>query len=245
MFGLIREMLGHMTKPERSLIGLLLIGVAVVPWLMQRQADIKTINSLQTQLDQLTRQRAEDESSSHRMAKAASTTPNEQLNELLRLRGEVNLLRKQTNELSRLRAENNRHSSDPAARPPGQPNLAAGDSVPIESLTFAGYATPEATFQSTLSAMMKGDLKTVLEGLEGEFRENEEKQFAGKYDTELAALAAEQTARFANTTVKIVASGLLSEDQARLVIFLSADENESFVRMRKIDGKWKITSVNH
>ena len=93
--------------------------------------------------------------------------------------------------------------------------------------------------------MMKGDLKTVLEGLEGEFRENEEKQFAGKYDTELAALAAEQTARFANTTVKIVASGLLSEDQARLVIFLSADENESFVRMRKIDGKWKITSVNH
>jgi hypothetical protein len=37
----------------------------------------------------------------------------------------------------------------------------------------------------------------------------------------------------------------VSDDQARLVVFLSAGDNESFLRMRKIDGEWKITSVNH
>ena len=157
----------------------------------------------------------------------------------------MNLLRKETNELARLRADNRQLSAKTPAGSQGQPNLAAGDTVPVESLTFAGYATPEATFQSTFSSMYKGDFKTALNGLTGEFREHEEKEFAGKSEAELAAMAAEQGKRFDKSTVKIVASGLESDDQAMLVAFLSAENNSHFVRMKKIDGEWKIISVNH
>jgi hypothetical protein len=222
-------MFGHMTKPKLGLISLLLIGVAVVPWLIQRQSDIKTINSLRTQLEQLTRQRAEDESSSQRMARAVSATPNEQLNELLRLRSEVNLLRKQTNELSRFRAENPRLPSDAtAARPQGQPNLAAGDAVPVESLTFAGYATPEATFQSTFSAMAKGDFKTLWKALRGISENTRKKNLKENPTRSLQSWPPNQLLTSPISTVKIVAAGLVSEDQARLVIFSLGGRERKF-----------------
>src|SRR5215510_8398789 len=134
-----------MTKTRLGLISLLLISGAAVPWLIQRQSDIKTINSLQTHLDQLTQQRTVDESSSNQIAQAVSPQPNDQSSELLRLRNEVGLLRRETNELVKLRAENRQLRSDQTAgKSQRQPDLAAGDSVPVESLAFAGYATPEA-----------------------------------------------------------------------------------------------------
>ena len=235
----------RMTKFKLAALAVLLIACASAPWLIQRQSDLKTINSLQSQLDELTRERNANENSSYQMVHAANSLPNEQLSELLKLRNEVNLLRKETNELARLRAENRQLPAGTPANPQGQPNLAAGDTVPVESLTFAGYATPEATFQSTFSSMYKGDFKTALNGLTGEFREHEEKEFAGKSEAELAAMAAEQGKRFDKSTVKIVASGLESDDQALLVAFLSAENNSHFVRMKRIDGEWKITSVNH
>src|SRR5262245_63249821 len=104
-----------MKNPKLALIGLLLIGVAAVPWLIQRQSDIKTINSLQTQLDQLTQQRAGDESSSNQIAQAVTPVTNDQLSELLKLHNEVSLLRRQTNELSKLRAENRQARSELAS----------------------------------------------------------------------------------------------------------------------------------
>src|SRR5262245_13472923 len=116
-----------MTKPKLGIISLLLIGGAVMPWLIQRQSDRRTINALQAQLDQLTQQRSEDESASNRTLQAVSPQPNDQLSELLKLRNEVNLLRKETNELSKLRAESRQlPSAKTPAGPPGQPNLAAG-----------------------------------------------------------------------------------------------------------------------
>src|ERR1051326_1440376 len=153
------------TKLRLAAVSLLLIVGASAPWLIQRQSDSKTINSLRTQLDRLTQQRTGDESPSNQIAQGISPLPNDQLSELLKLRNEVNLLRKETNELSKLRPENHQISSARTpARPQGQPNLASGDAVPVESLTFAGYATPEATFESTLSAHVKNDLKTFFEG---------------------------------------------------------------------------------
>src|SRR5215510_8398801 len=111
-----------MTKTRLGLISLLLISGAAVPWLIQRQSDIKTINSLQTHLDQLTQQRTVDESSSNQIAQAVSPQPNDQSSELLRLRNEVGLLRRETNELVKLRAENRsfgpiRRRENPSANP--------------------------------------------------------------------------------------------------------------------------------
>jgi len=198
------------TKLRLAALSVLLIVGAAAPWLIQRQSDSKTINSLQTQLDQLTQQGTGDESPSNQIAQGISPLPNDQLSELLKLRNEVNLLRKETNELSKLRAENRQLSSARTpARPQGQPNLAAGDSVPVESMAFAGYATPEAAFESTLSAHVKNDLKTFFEGFTPERRAEEEKEYAGKSEDELAAQAAKHAAHFAEADARILKSRLL------------------------------------
>jgi hypothetical protein len=238
-----------MTKPRFVLIGLLLIGGAAVPWLIQRQSNIKTINSLQTQLDQLTQQRTGDESSSNQIAQAVTPVPNDQTSELLKLRNEVNLLRKQTNELSKLRAENRQARSDLASRKhQGEPSLTAGDLVPVQSLAFAGYATPEATFQSAISSLAQGDTK-FLESFMPERREKEEQDRAGKSEAELAKV----TAHFAASNVQILDSRVSPDgDEAELVVYLATEfgdaekrqkENEMVAfRMKRIAGEWKIYS---
>jgi len=223
---------------------------AATPWLIQRQSEIKLrekINSLQTELDQMSQHRTDDERLSNPLTQAGSPLPNDQSRELLRLRSEVGLLRKQTSELLKLQAENRQPRSDQASeKPQRQPNLAAGDSVPVESMAFAGYATPEAAFESTLSAHVKNDLKTFFEGFTPERRQEEEKGVAGKSEDELAAQATGQAAHFAGADARILKSRLLPEDEAELVVFLGAKENELVtVTMKRIAGEWKISRERH
>jgi hypothetical protein len=164
-------------------ICILVIAGAATSWLIQHQSEItlrQKISSLQTQLDQLNQQRIKQEQFSDLLAQTGSPLPSDQMRELLRLRGEVGLLRKQTNELHKLQVENRQLRSDQVSgKSQRQPSLAAGDSVPVESLAFAGYDTPEAAFQSTLSAEAKGDFKTFLEGFTPERRQAEEKGITG------------------------------------------------------------------
>src|SRR2546421_5419225 len=108
-----------MTKPRLAVISVLVIAGVATPWLIQRQSEIKLrekIHSLQAQVDQLLEQRTEDERVSNLVAQAGRPLPNDELRELLKLRGEVGSLRKQTNELLKLQAENRQLQSDQASR---------------------------------------------------------------------------------------------------------------------------------
>jgi len=239
------------TKFKFAAISVLVLAGAATPWLIQRQSEIKLrekINSLQTELDQLSQQRTDNDHPSNPLAQAGSPLPNDQSRELLRLRSEVGLLRKQTNELLKLQVENRQLRSDQASsgRAQRQPNLAAGDSVPVESMAFAGYATPEAAFESTLSAHVKNDLKTFFESFTPERRQEEEKGVAGKSEDELAALASDHTAHFAGADARILKSRPLSEDEAELVVFLGTKENELVtITTKRIAGEWKISRERH
>ncbi len=237
-------------KLRLAVISVLVVVGATTPRLLQRQSEIKLreeILSLQTKLDQLSQQRTEDERPSNLLAQAGGPLPDDKSLELLRLRSEVGSLRRQTNELCRLQAENRQLQSDQASgRTQRQPSLAAGDSVPVESFAFAGYATPEAAFESTLSAHVKNDLKTFFEGFTPERRQEEEKGVAGKSEDELAAQAAKHAAHFAGADARILKSRLLSEDEAELVVFLGAKENELVnFTMKRIGGEWKISRERH
>ena len=98
----------RMTKLRVAVVSLLLIAGETVPWLIQRESKIKLqerINFLETQVEQLNQQRAEDERLSSQIAQSNADSLKES-DELLKLRGEVGLLRSQTNELLKLRAEN-------------------------------------------------------------------------------------------------------------------------------------------
>jgi len=168
------------------------------------------------------------------------------LHELLELRNEVGLLRRATNELTNLREENRQLRSGPlSGKAQRGPSLAASDLVPVESLTFAGYATPEATFQSTLSAYTKGNVKTFLDGFTPERRQEEEKEFAGKSESEIAAMVADRAAQFATASARILNSRLVSDDEAELTVFITAEKNLGTLTMKKIVGEWKISAEKH
>src|SRR5262249_34105986 len=152
----------------------------------------------------------------------------------------------ETNALLKLQAENRQLRSDQTAgRPQRQPNLAAGDLIPVESLTFAGYASPEATFQSTLSAHIKGDVKGFLDGFTPEHRQEQEKQFTGKSESEIATKIAEQAARFSTSSVRILESRLVADDEAELIVFMTGEKNVPTLTMKRIGGDWKISGEKH
>jgi hypothetical protein len=106
-----------------------------------------------------------------------------------------------------------------------------------------GYATPEATFQSTLSADIKGDFKTFLDGFTPERRQNEESGISGKSEAELAARTAERGAHFASSTVQILDSRAVSDDEAELTVFLTAERKSVTLTMKRIGADWKISDV--
>ncbi len=239
------------TRLRFAVISALVVAGAATPWLIQRQSELKLrgkINALQTQVDQMSQERTEGRRPLEPLAQAGGSLPNDQFRELLRLRNEVGLLRQQTNELLKLKAEHSQvRAGQPSGKSAGPPSLAGGDSVPVDSLSFAGYATPEAAFQSTLSADSQGDLKTFFEGFTPERREEEQKGVAGKSDEELAARAAERAAKFAAASVRILNSKLLSQDEAELVVFIGAEKENDLVTfsMKRIAGEWKISGDRH
>lgn len=238
-------------KLKVAVVGILLIAAGVAPWLIQRQSNIKLqdrINALQVQVDHLTQQRPENDLVSSRFAQTNAPLPNEELHELLKLRSEVGLLRQQTNELRKLLTQNRQPTSaQTSGNSQHDPNLAAGDLVPVSSLAFAGYTTPEATFQSTLSADLKGDSKTFLQGFTPERRQEEEKGLTGKSESELAARTAERAADFDGTSVRILNSQLLSDDEAELTVFINEKKENKLVTltMKRIEGEWKISADKH
>ena len=81
---------------------------ASVALTVQHQSQKKLLTANETLVQQIARLKADNESISNRAVRAgeSASLSKDQLNELLRLRGEVGMLRQQTNELAQLRAGN-------------------------------------------------------------------------------------------------------------------------------------------
>jgi len=94
------------TKLKTGIVSAVVVASVAISLVIQHQSQAKMREadaSLQHQADQLSRLQAENERLSNL---AAQTGAPNQLNDLLRLRGEVGLLRKQTNDLAMLQEEN-------------------------------------------------------------------------------------------------------------------------------------------
>src|SRR5262249_6386238 len=96
--------------------------------------------------------------------------PTNQDRELLKLRGEVGVLRQQANELRKLQAENQRLRFRLAT------NDSAVPTAPKDSWAFLGYADPEAAFQSAFWSMNQGDSAALLGSLAPGGRESQKLQ---------------------------------------------------------------------
>jgi len=109
-----------MTKLKISLAGALAAGALITPIVLQHQAlqrEQEIQRGLREQLAQTADLEAENTRLSNLVARAQSppTPASDQLRELLRLRGEVGMLRSQSNQLAGLREENRRLKASAAA----------------------------------------------------------------------------------------------------------------------------------
>lgn len=117
------------------------------------------------QSEQIGRLSADNERLSNSLAHTGSSdalSP-EQLRELLRLRGQIGLLRQTAREQAELQAANERLRTALAAP---EKQLAEARAAPNfwakDQLAFAGYAEPEAALKTLLWAMSNGDVKSYL-----------------------------------------------------------------------------------
>jgi hypothetical protein len=112
--------------------------------------------------------------------------------------------------------------------------------IPGASINAAsvGYATPEAALQSALWAMSQGDLNALRESCTPEFRERHLAALAKtKSESQLAATFKQAAAMIGN--FQIVREEFLSGDELILHIYSDRVQNAS-VRLKRIDGEWKI-----
>src|SRR6185437_1968489 len=152
-------------------IALLAVVAAAIIWFQwQTQNKLHAENELLSQ--QIAQLKVDTESLSNRLAEIgdAKKLSGEQFNELLKLRGEVGVSRRQTNDLGKLFSSPK--SILPQNTSPGQlPPDKIPQDISKDSLQFVGYATPVAGLQSAFWAANQGDLKTFFSSLTPETRE--------------------------------------------------------------------------
>jgi hypothetical protein len=204
--------------------------------------------ALRQQLGQLAGLASENERLSNVVAQAnrSQPLPDDQLRELLRLRGEVGILRQQGKELETLRNENRqvRAALESSLKTPnaGAAGAAAtADYWPRDSWAFAGYASPDAALQTSVWAANKGDVKAFLGGTTGEIQKSVEEHIAGKSDSEASAELMADTGRL--KSVRVVNREVEGDDT---VVFMTAFEAENGTEtnkmvIKKIGNEWKLS----
>src|ERR1035437_2702673 len=107
----------NMTKLNLG-IGALVVATASPARAAQHQGREKLLRANEALTQQIAQLKADNEtlSSLAAQAKPPASPPSDQLDELLRLRGEVGMLRQQTNELGRIRQENRKLLAQAAAQ---------------------------------------------------------------------------------------------------------------------------------
>jgi RNA polymerase sigma factor (sigma-70 family) len=166
--------------------------------------------------------------------------------ELLRLRGEVGLLRKQSNDLAKLTAENRemrgRLNTGRKVEAAPAPEVAAENHYPKEKWAFAGYATPEAAIHSWTWAMATGNKTAMFDGLAPEKWPEWQKEFSEKSDEELVKEATNESAKILG--YDLLAKEMVSEDVALLTIVIQEANKKKTqpqqYKMQKFADGWKM-----
>jgi hypothetical protein len=241
-----------MTKIKLAIIVALLAGAAVL-WTVQHQTEAQLHaerDALQRQLDQTAGLQADNERLSNLVAQAQGSFSSEQLSELLRLRGEVGMLRRETNQLPRLKEQNDQlrtalkaandaRNSGLAHAPAEAPPLAV---YPKTSWAFAGFATPETAFQSLNWAAANGDTNTFMAGMTPE-------QYTNMFGNQSNGNPFDDLKNKINqnSSFRILSKDVISDSE---VVVKALGDAEGFntpakLVFRNIDGQWKFAGEQH
>lgn len=227
--------------PTKLKIGVLsslaVIGLAI--WMVrqqQSQNELREKNrALQEQIDQFTQPAADNQTNSHR---AAQSPADAQMSEVLRLRNEVGQLRERRDELAKLRealaTEQKIQSNNPVA-------ATRSEAIPKEAWTNAGYATPEAAFQTICFAMSKGDVQTYMDSLSPEMQTNMTKAFQGKSETEIAA--GEMAQMEPVNDFQVVGKIEVDPDQVQMLVHTAGEDLNNIFIMTNVNNSWKFANM--
>lgn len=202
---------------------------------------VKEHGELQQQMSQLLALSARNQELSNFLAQPVPTRSlsENETRELLRLRGQIGVLRRQAGELESVRSENRQaHASLQTGRSRGN---ATADFWPRDSWGFAGYASPDASLQTSIWAADNGDLKVLLAGTTGEMRKMMEKDLAGKSEDEASVFAMDQVINL--NSVRVLSREVQADDTIVLTAAFEerAGTNTSKLLLKKIGDDWKLS----
>jgi hypothetical protein len=203
---------------------------------------------LEQQLGDMAQLIASNEQLSNRLAQAPSppSLTDDQSRELLRLRGQLGVLRQQGRELETAREENRLAraalESNLKSRTAAAPKAAAtADYWPQDSWVFKGYASADATLQSSLWAANNGDLKALLASTTGEMQKMMAEDFKGKSEAEASIRAMDEVSGM--KSVRVVNREVQSDDTRVLTLEIEGrtDTQTQKLMLKKIGNEWKLS----
>src|SRR5690242_403041 len=239
-----------MTKLKLGVIGAVAVASVATPLVIQHQAQVKLREqnqSLREQVEHLSQLKTENARLADLVAEAnrAQALSKDQLSELMKLRGEVGMLRKQRKEVEKQSFLVHDETS-PAAEPP---KVLSSQTIPRDSWAFAGYATPEAALQSVAWAMSRGDVKTFFASLSPETQSQYARRFEGKTDDQIAALLNLEISPL--QALRLDRKKTSSEGAVGFVLYseerddgTTRTKDEAMVTFTNIQGAWKLNEPN-
>jgi RNA polymerase sigma factor (sigma-70 family) len=241
-----------MTTLQKTIVAAVIAAGVATPLVMQHQHQIQLRDenqSLRQQVDQLAPLQAENERLSNLIAQAnaAPALSKDQLEELVRLRGEVGRLREATNAIAELTEENRQLRLRPSSTAKLPPNVPPGDIFPRESWAAAGYADPRSALETAIFSITKGDVQGYASSISPELLAAKQKELADQMQLtgkSLSDLQAETVQQYsALTGYRILDEKTVSDDQVIMSIYLDGAGVQKAVRMKKIGDEWKVDAA--
>jgi hypothetical protein len=158
--------------------------------------------------------------------------------ELLKLRGEVGVLRQKANNLAQLVRD---------LQNVGKQNSSAYQTnfFPLGSLQFAGFATPEAALQSGLWAKITGNEKVWLDGMAPDMADGAKNKYVqGKSDDERSRFLISQTTNWMGgrilNEIPLTDDEVLIPTEVEVLVNGATNTFTSMEVLKKIAGEWKL-----
>jgi TolA-binding protein len=217
--------------------------LGTVAWRQSALSDLRTENQRlrkhTADAEQMTRQNGDI--ARLRAENQELQTLRNETRDLHKLRNEIRQLREQAKGLPSVRTENERLRAAKARATPQ--SAAAVDSRPsftLDTLSFAGYATPEATLQTMFWAAKQGDFDAAMKCFSDEAR----KEMVGESPEDVRRGMEEMVKRFQG--LRIAARRVISADEIQLGIQLSQGNDtpeEETIPFKLVGGEWRLGSM--
>lgn len=233
-----------MNKAKVGLVVLLVAGVVVFQWTLHRversrlRAEIEALRARLVGMEQL---EAANRSLSNRLAEVrlSQQAGHMEKSELMRLRGEVGVLRQQQQAAQVQQAT---AAVKPELRR-GEPWVGSGR-IPRDQWVYAGAVTAEAALQSAVWAMSQGDWQTLLALSTPETQGMLAKEFASKSAEEIAQMLRDEAAGLPELVLDH--KSVSPEGVATFTVAVSESDDgttrtrgEAVLSFVEVDGEWR------